>query len=91
MNSKDTKRPYFLWDYDLTEADVRRILASDNETEKIWMMSRIVESATYEDIWKYISYKQFVQYFPQLRLKPQLRRVWERALSVWEGEGYGRQ
>lgn len=36
-----TKRPYFLWDYDLSEDDVRRILTGDNETEKIWMLSRL--------------------------------------------------
>ena len=91
MNSDGHQRPYFLWDYDLTNADVRRILAGSNETEKIWMMSRIVESANYEDIWKYISYTQFLSYFPKLQLKPQIRRVWEHALSVWEGRVYGQK
>jgi hypothetical protein len=39
------KRPYWLWDYDLTETDVRRILAGKNEVERRWLMARILESA----------------------------------------------
>lgn len=84
MSDISQKRPYFLWDYDLTEEDVRRILAGDNETEKIWMMSRILESATYEDVWRYITYVQIRQFFPKLQLKPPIRHVWEYAFRVWD-------
>jgi hypothetical protein len=77
------KRPYFLWDYDLSEDDVRAILRGPNETEKIWMMSRILESAKYGDIWKYVNLAQVREMFPRLRLKPPIRRAWERALYAW--------
>lgn len=76
-------RPYFLWDYDLTDQDVRRILQGENETEKIWMMSRILESARYEDVWKYLSLRELRERFPELKLKPPIRQVWEHALQVW--------
>lgn len=82
MSSK--KRPYWLWDYDLTEKDVRRILAGKNETEKIWLMSRILESAKYEDVWKYLSYRQVREWFPRLRLKEPIRQAWQLALNTWE-------
>lgn len=78
-----TKRPYFLWDYDLTEDDVRRILAGDNETEKIWMMSRILESATFEDVWRYVTLQDVKEMFPKLKLKPPIHRTWEYALHTW--------
>lgn len=77
-------KPYFLWDYDLTEKQVRKILAGENETEKIWMMSRILESARYDDIWRYVSLDQVKAMFSKLRLKPPIRRAWERALYVWK-------
>ena len=77
-------KPYFLWDYDLTEKQVRKILAGKNETEKIWMMSRILESARYDDIWHYVSLTQVKEMFSKLRLKPPIRRAWERALYVWQ-------
>lgn len=80
-----SKRPYFLWDYDLTEADVRRILRGANETEKLWMMGRILESATYEDVWKYTDLEEVKNLFPKLRLKKPIHDAWQNALYVWNG------
>jgi hypothetical protein len=44
MNTK----PYFLWDYDLTEADVIKICILIHQ--KVLDHNRILESAKYEDI-----------------------------------------
>lgn len=44
------QRPYFIWDYDLTEADIRAILRGDDEEQKAWLVARLLESARYEDI-----------------------------------------
>jgi hypothetical protein len=33
-----TQTPYFIWDYDLTEADVREILRGDDEQQKAWLV-----------------------------------------------------
>lgn len=78
-----SKRPYFLWDYDLTEDDVRRILHGKNEVEKIWMMSRILSSATYNDVWKYLRLKEVVEWFPKLRMRKEMFHAWKHALTVW--------
>jgi len=78
-----TTRSYFLWDYDLTENDVLQILQGDNENEKTWMISRIMESARYADIWNYITLEEVRKIFPKLRLKPPVRQAWEFALHVW--------
>jgi len=74
---------YFLWDYDLTEADVREILRGKDEEQKNWLVARLLESARYEDIWQYISLAELRKIFPKLQLKPQVRAVWEFALLVW--------
>lgn len=76
-------KPYFLWDYDLTDADVRAIVRGDDETQKIWLVTRLLEAARYEDIWRYITLAELRQIFPKLRLKPQVRAAWEFALNVW--------
>lgn len=76
-------RPYFLWDYDLNDADVRRILAGDNEMERQWMMGRILTSATFGDVWNYIHLKDLVAEFPHLRMRPQMKEAWRRALTIW--------
>jgi len=79
----DVQRPYFIWDYDLTEADVRAILAGDDELQKAWMTARLLESARYEDIWGYITLAELREIFPKLQLKPPVRAAWECALSFW--------
>lgn len=78
-----TTRPYFIWDYDLPEADLHQILRGEAEQAKIWVVIRLLESARYEDIWKYITLAELLAIFPRLQLKPLVRAVWEYALNVW--------
>ncbi len=78
------KRPYWLWDYDLTEKDVRRILAGKNEMERRWLIGRILESARFDDVWKYLGYTEVKTMLPKLQLRPQIKEAWESAIKVWE-------
>ena len=80
------QRPYFIWDYDLSEADLRSILRGQDEDQKACLVARLLESARFEDIWQYITLAELYPIFPKLKLKPQARAVWEFALSVWAGE-----
>ena len=75
--------PYFIWDYDLTEADIRATLRGEDEEQKAWIVARLLESARYEDIWQYISLAELRSIFQKLQLKPQVRAAWEFALLVW--------
>jgi hypothetical protein len=74
---------YFFWDYDLSEADLRAILAGQNEAEIAWAMTRLLEAARWDDIWKYVRLSQVREWLPRLHLRPQTRAVWEHALAVW--------
>jgi len=80
----ETTRPYFLWDYDLTEEDVQSLLRSGDETTRILLASRILESARYADVWRYLSLAEVRALFPHLKLKPVVREAWAFALQVWE-------
>jgi hypothetical protein len=80
------KSPYFIWDYDLSDADVRAILRGDDEEQKAWLVARLLESARYQDIWQYISLVELRTIFPMLQLKPQVRAAWEFAQQVWAAE-----
>ncbi len=84
MSAEQT--PYFIWDYDLTEADLRGILRGDDEAQKAWLVARLLESARFEDVWNYISLAELRAIFPKLQLRPQVRAVWEFALRVWGSE-----
>lgn len=77
------KRPYFLWDYNLSEADVRRILAGPNETDRRWLIGRIISAAHFRDVWKYIRLADLVREFPHLKVRSEIKRIWQRALNIW--------
>ncbi len=74
---------YFLWDYALTKEKVKEIMNSNNDFSKIWLVSRILESANFKDVWEYISLKEAVNIFPKLKLKPQVKKAWINAFSAW--------
>ena len=78
--------PYFIWDYDITDADVHAILCGDDEEQKAWVVARLLEAARFDDIWQYISLAELRSIFPKLQLKPQVRAAWEFALLVWADE-----
>jgi uncharacterized protein (DUF433 family) len=75
-----------LWDYDLSEADVRAIMRAGDSPEKEWLAARILESAAYGDVWKYMSLAELQVLFPKLQLKPQVRAAWAFALQTWNSE-----
>ncbi len=82
------KRVYFFWDYDLDEEDVRAILRGDDEYEKVWVISRIIQYAQWDDIWKYLKLDDVKTYFDRNQWRtPELKELWSWALSVWARNG----
>lgn len=81
-----SERPYFLWDYDMTDAEVRAALRGDDAVERAWLITRILEYARWEDIWRYLTVHDIRENFVQLHLKPYLRDLWAYALEVWIDE-----
>ena len=60
-------------------------MRGDNEHEKVQMMVRIMESAHWEDIWKYLTLTQIKEYWPEIqkRMRKEIREVWAWAFEVW--------
>lgn len=84
MQDQVRNKVYFFWDYDLTDEDVRSILRGANETEKIWVMSRILQAAHWNDICKYLNLKDIRENFERIQWRtPYLKELWSHALEVW--------
>lgn len=75
--------PYFLWDYNLNDEQVLAILHGDNETERQWLIGRILTHARFDDVWKYLTIEDIVKNFSKLRLPTQTKNAWSNALNVW--------
>jgi hypothetical protein len=78
-------RPTFLWDYDLTAADVRNLLAQGSSVERRWLVERLLTQARWEEIWDYLTPQQVREDLPYLRLPGKVKATWERALELWLG------
>lgn len=81
------RRLSFLWDYDLSEEDVRRILREGTPTERGWLIGRILEYAPWEEIWQYLTPQQIARDMEYVRFRSARdRQLWTYALKRWLGD-----
>ena len=77
-------RLYFFWDYDLTAADIQHIIREGAPPEKAWVITRILEYAKWDDIWRYLTPTDIRLNFDQLSFRQdQDRELWAYALDRW--------
>ena len=58
-------------------------MRGDNEVEKAWLITRILEYAKWDDIWRYLTVDDVRENFDRLRMRPYQRDLWTFALKVW--------
>ena len=75
-------RPSFLWDYDLSEGELREILSGSLEKRR-WLVARILEEARLDEVWRYLTPAMVERDLPHLRLDPKTRAHWEYVLARW--------
>ena len=83
LRQDGVKRPWFLWDYDLTEAQVQELLTHAPFEQRKWLLGRMLERLGPEEIVRYVSLEALQQALPHLRLNEKIKRHWEEALAVW--------
>jgi hypothetical protein len=77
-------RPRFLWDYDLSDQQVRQLLAQPGLSDiKRFLMERIIAECRFEEVFDYLSLDELKRHFDRLSLPAQKRRHWEYALDRW--------
>jgi hypothetical protein len=80
-------RPYFIWNADLSEKDVRAILRGEHgELERVQMIAQVMQNARFEDIWNYIQVEDIVDNWSLLQrmLWPlEAKELWAWALHIW--------
>ncbi|MBC8446527.1 MAG: hypothetical protein H8D78_02145 [Chloroflexi bacterium] len=82
------QRPYFFWDYEITDEEIRRILRDGIPSEKAWIISRILEYAKWDDIWRYLTLADIRDNFAKLHFRwRQDRELWAYALDRWMRHG----
>ena len=81
-------RPYFLWDEPLTIAQLRAILQTGSEQERLTYMVKILREARYEDVWEFLTVSDIVRNWEKIAPRLGKRRAfWEFLLSRWRELG----
>jgi len=87
MKDEDS-RPYFLWDEPLTIRQLREILRSGSEQERLAYMAKILREARCEDVWEFLSVDDLVRHWEQLAPRLVRRRAFlEFLLRKWRELG----
>jgi len=80
--------PYFLWDEDLTVAEVRRRLRGGPEEERVRLAGKILREAAYPEVWEFLRVADVARDLPELRRHLGRRRAfWEFLIGEWRALG----
>lgn len=77
------KSPYFLWDYDWSKEKVRKVLKTGDEYQKRWLIARIISSASFKDVFDYLTLRDILKIWPKLKMKSEIKGAWEKAFRAW--------
>jgi hypothetical protein len=81
-------RPYFLWDVNASEAELReRLHQADPDSRAQWQAC-VMREARYNDVWKYLTLEDVLQNWSNIRRHlGRSRALWEYLLNGWRKDG----
>jgi len=83
-----TDRPDFLWDESLTRGDLKKLLDSGDEDERLYYAAKILREAPFEEVWVYLSPAFLASHWEKLRLRlGRRKRFWEFLYTTWQTHG----
>ena len=77
------KRPWFLWDYDLTEAQVQELLTHAPFEQRKWLLARMLERLGPDELVRYVRLEAVRHALPHLRLDEKIKHHWQEAIALW--------
>ena len=81
-------RPYFLWDEDLSIAELRERLADRESPERLRLLAKLLREARDIDVWHFVTPQDVAEALPEIA--PRLgrrRRFWEFLIHGWQEDG----
>jgi hypothetical protein len=87
--SDPSARPYFLWDEDVSVAELRAALRPGaDQHERMRLMGKLLREARDLDVWSFVSPADVAAALPVLgRRLGRRRRFWEFLIDGWRGDG----
>lgn len=81
-------RPYFLWDEDLSIAQVKSRLHGPDERERLRLLAKLLREARDIDVWVFVRPEEVASALPRLRHRLGRRRAfWDFLIEGWREDG----
>lgn len=82
------RRPYFLWDEDLTTGELKERLKGPDEAERLRLLAKLLREARDTDVWKFVSPEEVAEALPRIsRLLGRRRDFWNFLIEGWRQDG----
>ena len=82
------RRPYFLWDEDLTIGELKERLHGPDEAERLRLIAKLLREARDSDVWKFVSPEEVAEVLPRIsRFLGRRREFWNFLIEGWREDG----
>ena len=86
--TRGDRRPYFLWDEDVTIDELRAALSGADRGERLRLLGKMLREARDIDVWQFISPQEVAREMPALGRRLGRRRAfWEWLIQGWREDG----
>ncbi|MHB1846697.1 MAG: hypothetical protein ACYCWW_17895 [Deltaproteobacteria bacterium] len=84
----NAKRPYFLWDVDVTEDELRERLKTPDPDARAQWQGHLMREARYREVWEYLTLAEILRDWEHIRRHlGRMRGFWEFLLEGWREDG----
>ncbi len=82
------KRPYFLWDEDVTVAELRSALRGDDRELRLRLLGKMLREARDSDVWLFVTPEEVEKELPLLTRRLGRRApFWNWLIGGWRQDG----
>ena len=86
--TEEDKRPYFLWDEDISLREFKQRLAGSDPADRLRMLAKLMREARDTDVWVFITPQEAADALPHLTRKLGRRQgFWDFLISGWRRHG----
>jgi hypothetical protein len=86
--SQSAKRPYFLWDEDVSIDELKLLMRHGPEHERLRLLGKMLREARDTDVWLFVTPEQVALSLPHLgRRLGRRRHFWEFLIEGWREDG----
>lgn len=83
--SLDSPARYAFPDQEITQAEIRELLANGSRKQRAQMITNLVCFVSWHELWTLVSTEEVREIFPHLTLSPALEKAWASWLKLPEG------